>query len=66
MPSLAAATPLAAFFRARAENETPRRPAPRRRVTGPLLMGDIVTSHRGEPLLLSEWRSAEAERSGGP
>jgi hypothetical protein len=66
MPSLTATAPLAAFFRDRAAKEAPRRPAPRRRVTGPLLMGDIVASHQGEPVFLAEWRAAEVERRGGP
>ncbi|WP_371055359.1 hypothetical protein [Rhodosalinus sp. K401] len=35
-------------------------PAPPRRVTGPLLMGDILASQAGTPVFLREWRAAEA------
>lgn len=44
-------------------------PAPPRRVTGPLLMGDILTSQAGTPIFLREWRAAaeaRADRSGTP
>ena len=63
MPSLTAPRPFAALFRAEVPEEEAR-PAPRLRRTAPLLMGDIVTVHRGETLFLSEWRRAEAERDG--
>lgn len=63
MPSLTAPGPFVALFRAEAP-EAEARPAPRPRRSAPLLMGDIVTAHRGETLFLSEWRRAEAERDG--
>jgi hypothetical protein len=63
MPSLTVPRPLAALFRGAPSLEVAP-PAPRPRRTAPLLMGDIVTVHRGETLFLSEWRRAEAERDG--
>ena len=36
-------------------------PAPRPRHTQPLLMGDILHSHAGTPVMLLHWREARAE-----
>ncbi|WP_371038013.1 hypothetical protein [Rhodosalinus sp. FB01] len=41
-------------------------PAPPRRVTGPLLMGDILASQAGTPVFLREWRAAEEAHAGRP
>lgn len=36
-------------------------PAPRPRRTQPLLMGDILHSHAGTPVMLLHWREARGE-----
>ena len=58
MARLAAARLPRAWFRPAEEAATPR-PSPRPRVAGPLLMSDILTSHRGEPVFLADWRAAQ-------
>ena len=44
-----------------AQTDTRTNP-PRKRVTPPLLMGDILASRRGVPVFVEEWLRLEKER----